>query len=399
MTDTPSPDLATNRSAWWHDVSVAPRPPLDRDAEADVCVVGLGGSGLAAVREARALGARVIGLDAARIAGAAAGRNGGLLLGGMAAFHHDGVVQWGDAAVTLYHHTLDELARLRRETPDDTWWPGSLRVWEDERERVDCERQLSIMARDGLRVERYTGPEGDGLRFPDDGACHPVRRALSLARLAEAEGAVLHEESRVCAVHAGAVELANGACVRAPVVLVCADGTLATLLPAAADRLRAVRLQMLATAPADDVHIPRPVYARFGYDYWQQLPDGRVLLGGGRDRFEAEEYTAVDTPSANIQGWLEHRLRTRIGTAAPVTHRWAATVTYTTDELPVVEPFGEGLWGVGGYSGTGNVVGALCARGAVRRALGTPDAFLDTLDAARAYATHEFAARTLAARD
>jgi gamma-glutamylputrescine oxidase len=375
--------MIPNTSAWWHDLDTPRRPPLTHDIEADVCVVGLGGSGLSAVREARALGARVIGVDAGRIAGAAAGRNGGLLLGGMAAFHHDAVSQWGDAAAALYRFTLEELARIRRDTANESWWHGSLRVCEDDAERADCERQFEVMQRDGLRVERYAGAEGDGLLFPDDGACHPVRRALALAALAEHEGATLHEDTRVCAVHAGAVELVHGAVVRAPIVLVCADGALASLLPAAAERVRSVRLQMLATAPTTDVHVPRPVYARFGYDYWQQLPDGRVLLGGGRDQFEAEEYTRLDTPSENIQGWLEHRLRTRIGTQAPITHRWAAQVTYTTDELPVVDTFAPGVWGVGGYSGTGNVVGALCARGAARRALGHADAFLDVLDTAR----------------
>ena len=39
-------------------------PALEADVTADVCVVGLGGSGLAAVAEAQALGVRVIGVDA-----------------------------------------------------------------------------------------------------------------------------------------------------------------------------------------------------------------------------------------------------------------------------------------------------------------------------------------------
>ncbi len=370
--------------AWWAGIDVPERAPLGEDVHADVCVVGLGGSGLSAVREARALGARVIGVDAGRIAGAAAGRNGGLLLGGLAPFHHDAAEAWGAGhATTLYRHTLEELARMRADTPDDTWWRGSLRIAEDVEERHDCERQLAVMTRDGLPVSWYEGPEGVGLRFPADGACHPVRRVLSLAARADHEGAELHERSRVCAVHPGAVELANGACVHAPVIVVCADGALATLLPAAASRVRAVRLQMLATAPATDVRLPQPVYARYGYDYWQQLPDGRVLLGGGRDHFEADEYTTIDAPSEVLQTWLERRLRERIGTRAPITHRWAATVGYTADDLPVTEPFADGVWGVGGYSGTGNVVGALCARGAVRRALGHADAFLDALDLAR----------------
>jgi glycine/D-amino acid oxidase-like deaminating enzyme len=364
---------------------VSARPSLAHDAETDVCVVGLGGSGLAAIREARALGARVIGVDAGRIAGAAAGRNGGLLLGGMASFHHDAVAQWGDAATVLYGHTLEELARLRRDTPNATWWHGSLRTWEDDEERADCERQAAAMWAAGLRAVSYIGPEGTGFLFPEDGACHPVRRAHALAEMAEQEGATLHEHTLVRAVESGAVELANGAIIRAAHILVCADGALGTLLPSLASRLRAVRLQMLATAPAHDVTLYFPVYARYGYDYWQQLPDGRVLLGGGRDRFEGEEYTTDSAPSANIQGWLEHRLRTRVGTQAPITHRWAATVTYTADELPIAESVAPGVWGVGAYSGTGNVVGALCARGAARRALGGRDAFLDAVDDARRF--------------
>jgi glycine/D-amino acid oxidase-like deaminating enzyme len=235
-------------------------------------------------------------------------------------------------------------------------------------------------------VSWYVGPEGEGLFFPNDGACHPVRRVHALAALAEREGAVLYEQSRVREVHDGRVELLNGATVHAPIVMVCADGALGELVPDTAPLLRQVRLQMLATEPAPEVQLPRPVYARYGYDYWQQLPDHRIVFGGGRDQFINDEYTASDAPSEAVQGWLEQRLRQCVETSAAITHRWAATVSYTHDELPVARVF-DGVWGVGGYCGTGNVVGALCARGAVRRALGASDAFLDTIDAIRAEGT------------
>ncbi len=371
-------------SAWWHDVSVPPRPALTKRVRADVCVVGLGGTGLAAVREAQALGQRVIGVEAGRIAGAAAGRNGGLLLGGMADFHHDAVARWGrEPAAVLYRQTVEHLAAMRTESPEHTWWRGSLRIADSAEELQDCERQLETMRQDGLRVQLYEGPEGRGLFFPDDGACHPVRRALALAELAERGGAVLYEGSPAVTVREGLVELATGGQVIAPAIVVCSDGALGRLVPEAAERLRSVRLQMLATAPTTDVRIPVPVYARYGYDYWQQLADGRVLLGGGRDRFEAEEYTDHDTPTDSVQGWLEERLRQRIGTQAAITHRWAATVTYTDDGLPLVDRFGFDLWGVGGFSGTGNVVGSLCGRSAMRAVLGRTDAFLAALRKAR----------------
>ncbi len=387
MSDTVPPLLTPEShvtSAWWQNVSVPARAPLSESASADVCVVGLGGSGIAAVRAARALGASVIGVDAARIAGAAAGRNGGLLLGGVADFHHDAVTHWGERAATaLYMHTLDEMRRMRDDSPQHTWWRGSLRIAEDEAEHADCAAQYDRMRADELPVEWYEGPEGRGLLFPEDGACNPVHRVLALAARAESEGAQLFEHSAVRDIADGVVSFTNGARVMAPHILVCADGALGTLVPEAATKLRQVRLQMLATAPAHDVTIPRAVYARYGYDYWQQTQDGRVFIGGGRDKFVDAEYTDSDVPTHELQSWLEQRLRSAVRTSAPVTHRWAATVTYSNDSAPIAQQFSSGVWGVGGYSGTGNVVGALCAAGAARRALGQSDAFLDVLDSLR----------------
>ena len=86
--------LGTDRSrpAWDDDPVVAGwpgLPQLDTDVSTDVCVVGLGGSGLAAISELVDRGHDVVGIDAGRIAAGAAGRNGGFLLGGPATFLHD----------------------------------------------------------------------------------------------------------------------------------------------------------------------------------------------------------------------------------------------------------------------------------------------------------------------
>ncbi|WP_331712129.1 FAD-dependent oxidoreductase, partial [Rhodococcus sp. EPR-147] len=74
-----------SRPAWDDDPAVSGwpgLPALERDGTADVCVVGLGGSGLAAVTDLVDRGLDVVGIDAGRIAAGAAGRNGGFLLGG-----------------------------------------------------------------------------------------------------------------------------------------------------------------------------------------------------------------------------------------------------------------------------------------------------------------------------
>lgn len=353
----------------WDDESWTPLPSLDATVEADVCVVGLGGSGLACVGELLARGARVVGVDAVSVGGGAAGRNGGFLLAGLADFHHDAVATLGrDRAVALYRRTIAEIERMAAETPRAVRLTGSLRIAASPEELEDCETQQAVMQGDSLPVEAYDGPEGRGLLVPTDGVFQPLRRCRELARRALAGGAALYERSRVVELHDDGVRTAHGQ-VRCARVIVAVDGGLAQLLPELAPRVRTARLQMLATAPTREVHVPRPVYTRWGYDYWQQLPDGRLVLGGFRDRAEAAEWTSDATPSAEIQAHAERFVRERLGVHAPITHRWAASVSYTTDGLPVLAEVRPNVWALGAYSGTGNVVGALCGRAAAELAL------------------------------
>jgi glycine/D-amino acid oxidase-like deaminating enzyme len=126
---------------------------------------------------------------------------------------------------------------------------------------------------------------------------------------------------------------------------------------------------MLATAPTTEIVVPCPMYYRDGYEYWQQLPDGRIAIGGFRDKGGPAEWTTDTTPSEPVQTALEYFLREHLGVRAPITHRWAASAGYTESGLPVVEQVRAGVWALGGYSGTGNVIGALAARGVVAAAL------------------------------
>lgn len=362
----PAPLPAWHSPAQGHD-------PLSTDLTADVCVVGLGGSGLAAITELCAAGADVIGIDAAELAGGAAGRNGGFLLAGLADFHHDAVARHGrERAVELYRQTIAEIARMAAETPEDVRITGSLRIAHDDEERADCERQLAVMREDDLPVEWYDGPEGSGLLVPTDGVFHPLNRCRTLARAAVARGARLFEHSPALTIAPGLVATPGGR-VRCRRIIVALDGALGRVLPELAPRVRTARLQMLATAPDADgnakARSTRPIYARWGLDYWQRRPDGRLFLGGFRDVAEADEWTDDPTPSAPVQAALERFLRESLGVTTAITHRWAAIVSYAADGMPVMEEVRPGVWAIGGYSGTGNVLGALYGRRMAHEAL------------------------------
>jgi len=356
----------------WEDGDGTPLPALDGAVTADVCVVGLGGSGLTAAAELRARGASVVGIDAGPVAGGAAGRNGGFLLAGLADPYHRVVAAVGrDRAADLHRMTLAEMDRIESATPESVRRVGSLRIEDTAEGLADCALQAAALRADGFAVEDYDGPEGRGLLFPDDGVLQPLRRCRALARAVVEAGAVLHELTPVVSLSAQEVTTPGGV-VRCGAVIVCVDGGLEVLLPELAGVVRTVRLQMLASAPTDEVTVPRPVYLRGGYDYWQQLPDGRLAVGGFRDAGGVDEETTSTATTPLVQEALERLLRDRLGVTAPVTARWAASVGYTRSGLPYVGEPRPGVFAAGGYCGTGNVVGALCGRALAAMALGQP---------------------------
>ena len=358
-------------------------PPLESDRDADACVIGLGGSGLAAAAELSRRGLDVVALDAGRVASGAAGRNGGFLLGGPAMFLHRAIEAWGrDAAVDLYRATLGELDRLAGEAgPAAIRRVGSIRLAglpgdplsaaeeaDRGRELADCAEQAAALRANGIAVRDYAGALGQGLYLPDDAAMNPAAVALSTA--ARLRGQVqLHEHSPVvrvqgrsgvdqrCRVHTAA------ATVRADTVLVAVDGRAEQLVPGLP--VRTARLQMLATEAIGTDRLPCPVYGRWGYDYAQQDAAGRLFVGGGRDLVADREWTADDEPTDEVQDYLTGLAKRFAGGPVRVRHRWAASVAFTDDGRPVCVRAADGVLAIGGYSGTGNLVGRAAAHAAV----------------------------------
>lgn len=361
----------------WEDTPGETLPPLVGEHAADVCVVGLGGAGLAALAAARARGLSAIGVDAGQPGNGAAGRNGGFLIAGLASFHHDAAARFGRArAKALYRATADELERIAAAHASLVRRTGSLRIAANAAEREDCRAQLEAMRADGLAVEPHEGEEGSGLLFPNDAAYDPLALCREEARAARAAGAALYGDSPAVSVTPGSVRTVHGH-VACGSVVVAVDGGLELLLPALGDAVRSARLQMLATAPlprrAGGLRFARPVYSRGGYDYWQQLPDRTLALGGARDVGGDEEWTTSRATSAPVQEALDAILRERLGVTAAVTHRWAATVAFTRTGLPLLARVADGVVACGAYNGTGNLMSRLCGRSALGVALGERD--------------------------
>ena len=164
--------------------------------------------------------------------------------------------------------------------------------------------------------------------------------------------------------------------VDADVVVVAGDGFTASLLPELAAVVRPTRGQVLVTEPLDELLYSRPHYARDGYDYWQQLPDGRLVIGGQRDASLATEDTDVEETTPVIQARLEQLVAQLVGGTPRVTHRWAGIWGTTPDLMPLAGrvPGRDDTWLAGGYSGHGNALGLACGDLVARAILGEPAA-------------------------
>jgi gamma-glutamylputrescine oxidase len=146
-----------------------------------------------------------------------------------------------------------------------------------------------------------------------------------------------------------------------------------------------MRGQVVVTEPLTERLYERPHYARRGFDYWQQLPDGRLVVGGRRDTDLAAETTSVEATTPEVQAALETLIRELVGRRPAITHRWSGIFGMSPDELPVAGrvPGHEGLWVSRGYSGHGNVLGLACGDLVAKAILGRREPELELFDPAR----------------
>ncbi|HZO96867.1 MAG TPA: FAD-binding oxidoreductase [Gaiellaceae bacterium] len=356
-----------------------------RGAAVDVAVVGGGVTGCSCALALAERGLRVRLLEAREVAGGASGRNGGFALRGAALPYDRARVALGaERARLLWRLSERALDRLAELAGDACRRVGSLRLAADDAEAAELAAEEAALREDGFAVERLDPLPpplerlyAAGLVHPGDAAIHPARWVRRLAARAAEAGAEIVEGRRVATVDPE--RLSAGA------VVVAVDGLGGELLPELAAVVAPRRGQVLVTEPLRRRLYERPHYARRGYDYWQQLPDGRLVAGGRRDASFETEATAVEETTPLVQELLEDLVAALVGGRPRVTHRWAGIWGETPDLLPLAgrAPGREGVWVAGGYSGHGNVLGLACGELVARAVAGDAPPELALFDPAR----------------
>ena len=349
----------------------------------DVAVIGGGVTGCSCALTLAEAGKSVRVYEAREIASGASGRNGGFALRGGAMPYDAAREMFGrERASALWHFTERALDRMEELAGDAFRRVGSLRLAADEQERDELRAEHEALVADGFAVEwlaelpgalagRYAG----AILHPADGSLQPARWVRRLAARASSQGAEFQEHVRVAALED----------LEAEHVVVASDGYPSGLLPEVDALVRPTRGQVVTTEPLDELLYDRPHYARQGFDYWQQLADRRLVVGGRRDTTLEAEYTSEEGTTPEIQDAIEQLVVELVGRLPAITHRWSGVFGTTPDLLPLVGPVPGrgGVWVARGYSGHGNVLGLASGDLVAKAILGRREPELELFDPAR----------------
>jgi gamma-glutamylputrescine oxidase len=345
---TPAPD-----SLWLAEAGPS-FPGLDGELDAEIVIVGGGISGVCLAYTLAERGATVALLEAGRIAGAASGRNAGFLMVAPGEPYNEQIALWGRAGARAMlecgrrsHQRVRALIEAHG-IECDYRASGSLRLTRTDEEAEDIRASLASLKADGFPMLEmpltHAVPPHAAARFTaafvtlEDGEFHPVKFLHALALEAQRKGARLFSDATVtgAAWRTGLWEVrTERGIARARTVVLATNAHTPRLCPALADLIAPRRGQMLATAPLGHEVAPRPTYAHWGYHYWRQTPDGRLIVGGWRE-LDLDGEVGFDAVTTDpIQAGIEQGLADLVPEGIAIERRWAGIMGFARDGRPL----------------------------------------------------------------
>jgi gamma-glutamylputrescine oxidase len=376
----------TSTSLWQTELSAQSSPaapPLEGGHETDVAIVGAGITGAATALWLARAGVEVVVLEGRHIAAGASGRNGGFIATGTTEDYAEAIIRHGRAYArrTWAFSVVNALlaAQLNDELNSEGWQcdyrrRGSLRLASSEAELESIRTSTLLLGEDGWgaeMVERQDLPTRlreayfGGSFHPLNGEIQPAKFVAGIAMLAQRAGAIFHEQSPVTTlvVDGDGVALTTlQGKLHARVLMLAANAW----LPEMTEQLGAnwlstcvvpTRGQIIATESVSEKLFPCPCAGDHGYQYWRQLDDGRLVVGGWRNHAFATENTLDETPDQAVQQRLDAFVHETLRLPdVGIEQRWAGIMAFSSDGLPLIGKFPgtSNCYISGGYTGHGN---------------------------------------------
>lgn len=354
--------------AYWQDSSRQTTAPV---VELDVLIIGAGISGASTAYWLREAGLRVGIVDRGDACAGASGRNAGFVTCGSVEHYSRQVRTHGEeTALGLWSLCQDNLALIEALQADglacDFRRNGTYSLAGSKHELDELAATAEQLEGVGVKVSVHGAEHvhqtlqarhfAGGVLYHDDGEVHPVKLVKGLLARSGAELFAHHEIFDLDLSGDGVVARSQHRVFKAPVVVFATNGYSADLHPWFAEKIYPTRGQIMVTQP-----VPRflhaPCYANFVLDYFRQLPDGRMLIGGFRQLAKDQETGTADVVHPEIQGALVSFLRRHFPPLAElrIDYQWSGTMGFSSDSLPMIGalPGRSNAFILGGYTGHG----------------------------------------------
>lgn len=356
----------------------------------DAVVIGAGIAGVSAALALERRGLDVHIVERHTLASGASSRNAGFLMRGCADHYADACRLYGrERAAWLWRFTEDNLRALRAEgaeaLPSFRNVPSCLLAL-DAAQEAELKTAHAMLLEDGFRAGWQTdgrdsawasGRIRAGLINPDDASVNSWDLMNLLAgKLARP----IHENQEVFGIDdAGSRVVVRTADLEltTPRVLACTNAYAPLLFDRLSRLITPRRGQMIALRfPAERrVALAFSYYFNHGSEYFRQTPDGTIVFGGCRTYHADREVGYEDRTTSWVQDDIARWASRMLGDGYTVTARWAGTMGFSPDGLPLVGPvpgpegLGGRVWFCGGFTGHGMSMGFKTAELAVRAML------------------------------
>lgn len=340
--------------------------------EVDIAIVGAGISGASVAWWLREAGLRVVVVDRGDVCAGATGRNAGFVTcGSVEHFSRQVRTHGEDVALGLWRMSQDNIDLIERFVAEhgvdcEFRRAGTYSLAGHAHEVQELGATAAALTRLGVRVSvvdaghirAELGAEGfpGGVLYHDDGEVHPVKLVRALLAKSGADVLPQHEVRELEATHDGVRLHTERRVIDASAVVLATNGYSADLHPWFADKIYPTRGQIMVTEPVEPF-MAAPCYANFVLDYFRQLADGRVLIGGFRPLAKDVEVGTADVVHPEIQDALEDFLKRHFPQLADtrVEYRWSGTMGFSADSLPIIGalPGRSNVYLLGGYTGHG----------------------------------------------
>jgi glycine/D-amino acid oxidase-like deaminating enzyme len=361
------------------------RSPSPERVAADVVVIGAGIAGVSAALSLQRRGASVCIVERHTLASGASSRNAGFLMRGCADHYAQACRLYGrERARDLWRLTEANIAAVIGEGADTL--PSFRRVPScllalDEPQEQELAASCEMLREDGFDAAWITSGDDSawasgrcraGLVNPGDASVNSWELMKLLAGKLTRPVVENQEVFEIRPSPSGVVVRTADHEFVAGHVLVCTNAYAPLLLPGFDRLVTPRRGQMIAIRypEATRVRVSHSYYFNHGSEYFRQTPDGAIVFGGCRTYHADREVGYEDRTTPWVQDDIERWVRDLLGGGYQVTARWAGTMGFSPDGLPIVGPASgiddrHRVWFCGGFTGHGMSMGYKTAELAV----------------------------------